>query len=184
MIPIRSGRMPTSGAGAFGAHRSTHAHNGIDISARKGTRVVAARAGVVEHASNVWRKGFTGYGRYVVIRHASGIRTLYAHMGFVGVKVGAKVKEGQQIGTVGNSLFKVPPQYTDESGGPHLHFEVSARAYPQSNQNPRLDPIAWLDDSAPMITVTDPKRRGPEVSPGAPISGAIALLLLLAATRS
>jgi murein DD-endopeptidase MepM/ murein hydrolase activator NlpD len=53
-----------------------------------------------------------------VIAHGSGVRTRYAHLSRVAVKLGERVSTGSTIGFVGSS---------GESTGPHLHFEVTVR---------------------------------------------------------
>lgn len=87
-------------------------HKGIDFAALTGTPIFAAGDGVVERAG---RNG--GYGNYVRIRHNSKLKTAYAHLHKIkpAVKNGARVKQGQVIGTVGT---------TGRSTGPHLHYEV------------------------------------------------------------
>ncbi len=87
-------------------------HKGVDWAARRGTPILAAGNGVVEFAG---RRG--GYGNYVRIRHANGYKTAYAHMHRIapGIHKGAKVRQGQVIGSVGSS---------GRSTGNHLHFEV------------------------------------------------------------
>lgn len=130
--------LPTSGPRSFGFPRETHRHNGVDLKARGGDPVYAAAAGEVEHAHNDSdHEGFDGYGRVVVVRDDQGNRQLYAHLERVrdDVQEGAKIGMGQHLGYVGRS---------GNATGDVLHFEVSPRAYPQSNQVPRLDPIAWL----------------------------------------
>ena len=57
----------------------------------------------------------SSYGNYVRILHEAGDETLYAHMQYVFVRPGQKVRQGQQIGTVGQ---------TGNVTGPHLHFEL------------------------------------------------------------
>jgi murein DD-endopeptidase MepM/ murein hydrolase activator NlpD len=59
--------------------------------------------------------GARSYGRYIVISHAGGIQTLYAHLSGFRTSVGSKVSTGQLIGISGN---------TGGSRGPHLHFEL------------------------------------------------------------
>ncbi len=86
-------------------------HEGIDISAKRGTQVFASASGRVE---GLLYSRF-GYGNRVVIKHSYGYETLYAHLGSINVKKGQYVKKGQLIGTVGS---------TGLSTGPHLHYEV------------------------------------------------------------
>ena len=83
----------------------------MDISG--GGNILAAEAGVVETATDL---GSSGFGRYVVIKHDSGSRTLYAHMSSYSVSVGQSVSKGQKIGVMGS---------TGNSSGTHLHFEYS-----------------------------------------------------------
>lgn len=87
-------------------------HSGLDIAAGGGNAVLAVCDGVVTTAK--WHKS---YGNYVVIYHGDGTSSLYAHMlnNSLTVKVGDKVKRGQQIGKVGS---------TGDSTGNHLHFSV------------------------------------------------------------
>ena len=142
--PVPGAAIPTTGILSFGYKRSaTHTHRGIDIRARKGSPVVAVASGVVERAHTTLGSGFSGYGRVVVIKGAKGRWFLYAHLDRVLVRRGQQVTKGQQIGTVGNTCFrKSDPQAS--CSGPHLHFEVSPRRYPQQAEASRLDPVAWL----------------------------------------
>ena len=85
-------------------------HNGIDVAQAYGQDVHAAAAG---------RVAFSGergaYGNTVIVEHAGGRQTLYAHLSTTGVRAGDDVAPGQVIGQSGNS---------GHSTGPHLHFEV------------------------------------------------------------
>ncbi len=97
-----------------------HGHNGVDIGAPIGSRIVAAAAGTVIISRD--DGGYNGgYGNYVVISHPNGTQTLYAHNTSNSVRVGQKVDKGQTIGAVGN---------TGRSTGPHVHFEVRGAANP------------------------------------------------------
>jgi murein DD-endopeptidase MepM/ murein hydrolase activator NlpD len=87
------------------------AHPAIDIGAPTGTPVVAADAGTVITAG--WSS--VGYGNMILIRHADGFVTLYAHLSRIDVSYGDTVARGQRIGAIGS---------TGRSTGPHLHFEV------------------------------------------------------------
>lgn len=94
--------------------RGTRFHTGLDFPAPTGTAVTAAAPGRVAYAG--WHPG--GWGYLVSIAHASGIRTLYAHLSRVDVRLGERVAAGLQIGLVGSS---------GSSTGPHLHFEARLR---------------------------------------------------------
>ncbi len=85
-------------------------HKGIDIKAPYGTPVRATAEGKVVFAG--WKPG---YGRVVIIEHAYGFKTVYAHLSKIKVKKGQWVKSGRIIGKVGS---------TGRSTGPHLHYEV------------------------------------------------------------
>ena len=87
-------------------------HEGVDISAPAGLPVLAAADGVVT-AFGV--NG--GYGRFVEVEHAEGLKTLYAHLGAIdkAMATGLAVKAGATLGAIGSS---------GTSTGPHLHFEV------------------------------------------------------------
>jgi murein DD-endopeptidase MepM/ murein hydrolase activator NlpD len=86
-------------------------HAGIDLLAPRGTPVLAAGPGTVTWAAR--RAG--GWGRLVVVRHPDGVRTLYAHLSSIAVRVGEEVSGGAILGRVGSS---------GDATGPHLHFEV------------------------------------------------------------
>ena len=96
-----------------------HGHNGIDLGAAPGTPVLASGDGQVIVAKVGGYNG--GYGNMVIISHAGGIQTVYAHLKTVYVNQGQTVAQGTQIGEVGN---------TGRSTGPHLHFEVRGAKNP------------------------------------------------------
>lgn len=98
-----------------------YGHRAIDIGVPVGTAVHAADGGFVSFA------GWTdiGYGYLIVIDHANGFATYYAHLSNFYVMAGQKVERGQVIGATGN---------TGWSTGPHLHFEIRYLGVPQ---NPR-----------------------------------------------
>jgi murein DD-endopeptidase MepM/ murein hydrolase activator NlpD len=96
-----------------------HGYNGIDFGAPVGTPVYASASGDVIISRNSGWNG--GYGVYVVISHANGTQTLYAHLSGTVVGNGYHVAQGQLIGFVGN---------TGKSTGPHLHFEVRGAKNP------------------------------------------------------
>ena len=106
-------------------------HLGIDIAAKRGTRVAAPAAGRVTYVGRKFALGLT-----VDIMHAGGITTRYAHLRTALVHEGERVERGAWIATVGSSGLTT---------GPHLHYEVSVNGRP-------VDPLRFrmpqLGDSA------------------------------------
>jgi murein DD-endopeptidase MepM/ murein hydrolase activator NlpD len=98
-----------------------YGHRAIDIGAPIGSAVVAADAGFISFAG--WTD--VGYGYLIVIDHANGFATYYAHLSNIYVFTGQAVERGQVIAAAGS---------TGWSTGPHLHFEVR---YYGAQQNPR-----------------------------------------------
>jgi murein DD-endopeptidase MepM/ murein hydrolase activator NlpD len=98
-------------------------HTGVDIANKFGSPVAASQYGRVVFT------GYKGnYGRTVIIAHPEGYQTLYAHLHRIDVKRGQAVRQGEKIGTMGNS---------GRSTGPHLHFEI--------HQNKKIiDPLKML----------------------------------------
>jgi murein DD-endopeptidase MepM/ murein hydrolase activator NlpD len=94
--------------------RGNRFHAGVDILAPAGTPVLSAAAGRVTYAG--WLAG--GWGNLVVVAHADGVRTMYAHLSSIAVRVGSRVGTGDRLGAVGS---------TGDATGPHLHFEVRLR---------------------------------------------------------
>ena len=98
-------------------------HKGIDICANGGTSIFAVADGKVVHAG--WKGD---YGYCVIIEHASGMRTLYAHARQVCCSVGDTVSQGEVIALVGT---------TGQSTGNHVHFEVIVNGR-------RIDPAPYI----------------------------------------
>ena len=85
-------------------------HQGLDVVAPLGTRVVAPADGIVTRAGPSG-----GFGNSIFLSHGYGIMTRYGHLQSFNVRVGQRVKRGDVIGTIGT---------TGRSTGPHLHYEV------------------------------------------------------------
>ncbi len=99
--------------------QGVHGYNAVDLASYQGSPIRAAAAGtVIVSKSSGWNGG---YGRYMVIKHANGSQTLYAHLMRNDVGVGAYVAQGQVIGGMGS---------TGRSTGTHLHFEVRGARNP------------------------------------------------------
>ncbi|AXL89764.1 peptidase M23 [Streptomyces sp. CB09001] len=109
-----------------GGSRWAHRHTGQDFAVPVGTPVRSVGTGRVLKVSCGG-----AFGIQVVIEHAGGYYTQYAHLAAVAVDQGDRVDAGQWIGQSGS---------TGNSTGPHLHFEV--RVTPEMGS--ALDPVPWL----------------------------------------
>ena len=94
----------------------TQMHEGIDISNRVGTHVVAPADGIISDSGNDWV-----HGKVLVISHGFGMATRYSHLNKVIVRVGQKVKRGDKVAEVGMS---------GRTTGPHLHYEIKLNGIP------------------------------------------------------
>ncbi len=90
-------------------------HGGVDFAASIGTPVKAALAGTVTTTEAVKFKSGCQYGKFVLIKHANGLSTIYGHLSSVSVSPGQAVTTGQVIGYSGDTGYAT---------GPHLHFGV------------------------------------------------------------
>jgi len=92
-------------------------HDGVDISAYKGTEVFVTANGVIEKVITSKK----GYGNRIIVDHGNGYKTVYAHLSKFNAYVGQKVKQNDLIGYVGS---------TGLSTGPHLHYEILLKNRP------------------------------------------------------
>lgn len=106
------------------ARKRKRPHKGIDLAAPRGTAVMASHDGTIIYTG----KGFKGYGKMIMIESPDGWATLYGHLDKIIVHEGAKIKQGEVIGALGN---------TGRSSGPHLHFEIRKLDGP-------IDPLPYL----------------------------------------
>ncbi len=112
----------------FGATSDGLRNDGINIAAPAGAPVMAAADGTVAYAGNQLR----GFGNLVLIRHANGLISAYAHNQSLLVKKGDKVKRGAVIARVGS---------TGNVSKPQLHFEI------RKGEDP-VDPMKYLSGGA------------------------------------
>ena len=137
----------------------TNFHQGIDIPAPLGTAINAAADGTVVFAGE---RG--SYGNLVIVSHANGFVTYYAHCSKFLVQAGDQVTQGQPIAAVGS---------TGRSTGPHCHFEVRY-------QNTPIDPLLYLpgENNAPARTQVPEEPEEPQTpaepetpaAPAAPVA--------------
>ncbi|MGW7610811.1 LysM peptidoglycan-binding domain-containing M23 family metallopeptidase [Streptomyces sp. NPDC054766] len=124
-LPVQGSSVGT-GYKVAGSMWSSGYHTGVDFVVPTGTTIKSIAAGTVVSA------GWGGaYGNQVVIQHADGKYSQYAHMSSLSVSAGQTVTEGQQIGLSGA---------TGNVTGPHLHFEI--RTTPDYGSD--VDPVAYL----------------------------------------
>ncbi len=106
-------------------------HNGLDLAANPGTKVMSVDSGTVAFAGD---RG--SYGNLVVINHQGGRQTRYAHLQEVNVTTGQQVKQGDTLGKVGVTG-------NPDIDKPHLHFEVrynSPQGWIAQDPEPNLKP--------------------------------------------
>lgn len=118
---------PVSGTVSYivqGCDGNRPTHTGVDIVGNGGTQISAAYDGVV--TTRAVEYGNAGFGNYVIVSHANGYSTLYAHMRDApSVRLGQSVSQGDRLGFVGD---------TGNSTAKHLHFEIRRNGSNLSNQ--------------------------------------------------
>jgi murein DD-endopeptidase MepM/ murein hydrolase activator NlpD len=144
-------------------------HLAMDIMGERGSDVLAAADGIVGYAGHEER----GYGRIVILVHAGGWVTMYAHNDSNYVVPGQRVSRGQAIASLGN---------TGISRGPHVHFEFmhggrNCDPAPLFRPGIRhrwggisdLVPTGWMEaDARPKSVACDRRRRHPRSRYGDP----------------
>lgn len=143
--PPLSGRgflQPVAGRvlSGFGDKPDGRRNDGINLAARKGTPVKASENGIVVFAGDT----IAGFGNLVLIRHAEGWTSAYAHLDEVLVALGDRVARGQPIGRVGDS---------GDVKSAQLHFQLRQGRTP-------VDPRQHLVDPALQLAAR-PAERGP-----------------------
>ena len=111
----------------FGSKPDGTQNDGINLAVPEGTPIKAADDGVVAYAGNELK----GYGNLVLISHANGFVSAYAHASELMVKRGDSVKRGQVIAHAGQ---------TGNVTSPQLHFEIRKGSTP-------VDPTQYLGDA-------------------------------------
>ena len=112
MMPVKGKQIVN-----FGTFKNGTKTEGINISASKGTAVKSADSGRVVYTGDA----IGGYGKMILVSHAQGYVTVYAHLNSFAVYQGSTVKKGQNLGTVGT---------TGEVNSPQLHFQLRLHQKP------------------------------------------------------
>jgi murein DD-endopeptidase MepM/ murein hydrolase activator NlpD len=116
------------GNGAFASNRSgRRVHKGLDLLAKVGTPVCAAKSGKVISATQN-----PGMGKYIIVRHRDGMITIYGHLSGIFIQKGDYVRQGMVIGSVGKTGNAAAAGML-----PHLHFEIRKNGVPQ-------DPLEYI----------------------------------------
>lgn len=143
---------PLPSSGAITQGYSSDEHQALDIAIEEGTPVLAAESGTVVHAQ-VWdgvtMDGDQSYGNMVMLSHADGNSTLYAHLSEISVSPGDAVEKGSEIGKSGT---------TGNSTGPHLHLEVRTA-------DGCVDPMKFLQGSQEPISPEESETVSGESAP-------------------
>ncbi|MFN0043276.1 MAG: peptidoglycan DD-metalloendopeptidase family protein [Alphaproteobacteria bacterium] len=146
--PARFGRSfawPLKGeiVSSYGTKATGLRNDGVNIAAPRGTAVRAAEGGIVAYAGNELR----GFGNLVLLRHADGWITAYAHNDEILVRRGDRIERGQEIARVGS---------TGNVSAPQLHFEIRKGGEAQ-------DPVPLLSDqrAGPGAPSRDGAPSGP-----------------------
>ena len=128
--------VPVSGKviAGFGEQADGSRNDGVNIEADRGATVRAAENGVVVYVGSKIKS----FGKMILVRHAQGFVTTYAHVDSVLVKTGDAVSRGQKIATVGNSGAVREPQ---------LHFELR-------EGSAAVDPSRWLEGWTKVTVAT------------------------------
>jgi murein DD-endopeptidase MepM/ murein hydrolase activator NlpD len=137
----------------FGPRRARF-HAGVDIAGCQGHPVAAAADGRVLYA----RASRGAMGKTVVLEHADGLRTVYAHLSRLEAREGATVRQGERIGAVGR---------TGRATGPHLHFEVRHQGRPVA---PQTFLPGETDEAAPQLAAVVPRPPSSPVTSADPVS--------------
>ncbi len=108
------------------------AHQALDIGQPLNSPARAIADGIVSFAGG---DATRSYGLYLILQHADGYASLYAHLATLGAQQGQVVKQGQEIGRTG---------MTGRSTGPHIHFPIYYQGMP-------LDPLSVLPGDGVQI---------------------------------
>ncbi len=149
--PVEGARLGR-GFGFTRRERQDLRHEGLDIAGETGAAVRAVADGLVAYADN----GVRGFGHCVMLVHADGAVSLYAHLSRITVQPGWRATRGERLGLVGA---------TGIARGPHLHFELREGGRTRDPE-PRFAAIPGRP--AAVVRVAAPRSPAPPPGPDAP----------------
>jgi predicted chitinase len=150
IYPLKKKGVKTSGFGYRNITGKRTHHNGIDIGVPDGTPVLSVADGEVVRSD---MGDYGGYGNFIIIDH-DGYLSAYAHLSDRQVKVGDKVKQGEQIALSGGGQGKA--NGAGSSTGPHLHFEIR-KSKNARDKSEFEDPEPYLLGKSPSKIEVDNK---------------------------
>ncbi len=119
-----------------GSTRYEQSHPGLDIANRIGTPVPSLSGGIVERVVRGQSPDSKGFGNYVIVKDATGNSFRYSHLNNSYMQVGQQIKQGQLLGTIGNT----GSTYSRSKTGSGAHLDIRVRdAY-----NTFLDPTKFF----------------------------------------
>ena len=126
--------LPAKGriSGVYGSQRILNnkprsPHNGIDIAAKEGTKIVSPSSGVVKLVD----KNMFFTGKTVIVDHGMGLISIFAHLSKIDVQIDERIEKGDKIGQIG---------MTGRATGPHLHWGMYL-------ENKSVDPMSVIRSS-------------------------------------
>jgi len=131
ICPVKNARL-TSKFGWRNIGYGNEWHQGVDLASTGKVPIYASAAGVISRAQVL-----SSYGKVVMIKHIVNGKTYetnYAHLDSYCVRVGQSVKQGQQIGIMGNS---------GRAFGIHLHYEIHNGKWDKGQPN-AIDPMKYI----------------------------------------
>lgn len=169
---MRCGAVPVVGArlvSPYGVRASGNLHSGVDLAAPEGTPVRSVLPGRVVLAAPSGQ--LDNYGNVVVVQHAPGFFSLYAHLAALSVGAGELVDQGAEVGRVGRTAgTRDDPWRMFATSNAHLHLEFLERWPPRGVDVDRVDAGRVLGELGIVVPARGPLQSVCELEANAPAS--------------